>query len=188
MAKSRFIQSTFVSGALSPLLKGRIDLQQYYQGAETARNVVIVPQGGLKRRPGTEFIAQTTRNLVSFPYTGTMPNGGTPSVLYGNDATTTSTTVAIGTTNDYVVVKADKGPTNVAKIEFIDIRQISLSSGTSDEFKVQYSTDDVTYTDAGDVLLFGTSPQGILGGIFKGGLFGLGGNQCLLIINQIIWP
>jgi len=56
MAKSRFIQSTFVSGALSPLLKGRIDLQQYYQGVETARNVVIVPQGGMKRRAGTEYI------------------------------------------------------------------------------------------------------------------------------------
>jgi len=159
MAKSRFIQNNFVSGELSPLLRGRIDLQQYYQGCETADNVVIVPQGGLRRRPGTEFIAQTTRNLVSFAYTGTMPNGGTASVLYGNDATTTSTTVAIGTTNDYVVVKADKGATNVAKIEFIDIRQISLSSGTSTEFKVQYSTDDVTYTDAGDVPLIGTSPQ-----------------------------
>ena len=159
MAKSRFIQNNFVSGELSPLLRGRIDLQQYYQGCETADNVVIVPQGGLRRRPGTEFIAQTTRNLVSFSYSGTMPNGGTPSVLYSDDTTTTSTTVAIGTTNDYVVVKADKGPTNVAKIEFIDIRQISLSSGTSDEFKVQYSTDDVTYTDAGDVPLIGTSPQ-----------------------------
>ena len=159
MAKTRFIQNNFVSGELSPLLRGRIDLQQYYQGCEIADNVVIVPQGGLRRRPGTEFIAQTTRNLVSFPYTGTMPNGGTASVLYGNDATTTSTTVAIGTTNDYVVVKADKGATNIAEIEFIDIRQISLSSGTSTEFKVQYSSDDVTYTDAGDVPLIGTSPQ-----------------------------
>jgi hypothetical protein len=159
MAKTRYIQSNFVSGELSPLLKGRIDINQYYQAAETASNVVIVPQGGLRRRPGTEFIAETTRNLVSFPYTGTMPNGGTASVLYGNDATTTSTTVAIGTTNDYVVVKADKGATNIADIEFIDIRQISLSSGTSTEFKVQYSSDDVTYTDAGDVPLIGTSPQ-----------------------------
>ena len=159
MAKTRYIQSNFVSGELSPLLKGRIDINQYYQAAETASNVVIVPQGGLRRRPGTEFIAETTRNLVSFPYTGTMPNGGTPSVLYGNDATTTSTTTPIGTTNDYVVVKADKGATNIAEIEFIDIRQISLSSGTSTEFKVQYSADDVTYTDAGNVPLIGTSPQ-----------------------------
>ena len=159
MAKTRYIQSNFVSGELSPLLKGRIDINQYYQAAETASNVVIVPQGGLRRRPGTEFIAETTRNLVSFPYTGTMPNGGTPSVLYSDDTTTTSTTVAIGTTNDYVVIKADKGATNIADIEFIDIRQISLSSGTSTEFKVQYSSDDVTYTDAGDVPLIGTSPQ-----------------------------
>ena len=159
MAKSRFIQNNFVSGELSPLLRGRIDLQQYYQGCETADNVVIVPQGGLRRRPGTEFIAQTTRNVISFPYTGTMPNGGTASVLYSNDATTTSTTTPIGTTNDYVVVKADKGASNIADIEFIDIRQISLSSGTSTEFKVQYSADDVTYTDAGDVPLIGTSPQ-----------------------------
>ena len=159
MAKTRYIQSSFVSGELSPLLKGRIDINQYYQAVETASNVVIVPQGGMRRRPGTEFIAQTTRNLVSFAYTGTMPNGGTASVLYGNDTTTTSTTTPIGTTNDYVVVKADKGATNIAEIEFIDIRQISLSSGTSTEFKVQYSADDVTYTDAGNVPLIGTSPQ-----------------------------
>jgi len=159
MAKSRFIQNNFVSGELSPLLRGRTDLQQYYQGCQTADNVVIVPQGGLRRRPGTEFIAATTRNLVPHPYTGTMPNGGTPSVLASNDATTTSTTTPIGTTNDYVVIKADRGASNLAETEFVDIRRISLSSGTSDEFKVQYSADDVTYTDAGDVPLIGTNPQ-----------------------------
>ena len=159
MAKTRFIQSSFVSGELSPLLKGRIDINQYYQAVETADNVVIVPQGGMKRRPGTEFIAATTRNLVPHSYTGTMPNGGTPSTLASNDGTTTSTTTPIGTTNDYVVIKADRGASNVAETEFVDIRRISLSSGTSDEFKVQYSSDDVTYTDAGDVPLIGTNPQ-----------------------------
>ncbi len=160
MAKTRFIQSSFVSGELSPLLKGRIDINQYYQAVETAENVVIVPQGGMKRRPGTEFIAQTIRNLVNWAYTGSMPNGGNPSILEGvSDTTTTSTTVAIGTTNDYVVIKGDRGATNVAETEFVDIRRISLSSGTSTEFKVQYSADDVTYTDAGDVPLIGTSPQ-----------------------------
>ena len=159
MAKTRFIQSNFVSGEISPLLKGRTDINQYYQAVETANNVVIVPQGGLRRRPGTEFIAQTTRNLVPHPYTGTMPNGGTASTLASNDATTTSTTTPIGTTNDYVVIKADRGASNIAVTEFVDIRRISLSSGTSDEFKVQYSADDVTYTDAADVPLIGTNPQ-----------------------------
>lgn len=160
MAKTRFIQSSFVSGELSPLLKGRIDINQYYQAVETADNVVIVPQGGMRRRPGTEFIAQTTRNLVNWAYTGSMPNGGNPSVLESpTDSPTTSTTVAIGTTDDYVVIKADRGATNVAETEFVDIRQISLSTGTSTEFKVQYSADDVTYTDGGNVPLIGTNPQ-----------------------------
>jgi len=161
MAKTRFIQSSFVSGELSPLLKGRIDINQYYQAVETAENVVIVPQGGMKRRPGTEFITQTTRNLANWAYTGSMPNGGNPSILEGvSDTTTTSTTVPIGTTDNYVVIKADRGATNVSETEFVDIRQISISAGnTSDEFKIQYSSDDVTYTDAGDVPLIGANPQ-----------------------------
>ena len=53
MAKSRFLQNNFVSGELSPLLRGRTDINQYYQGLQTAKNVVLVPQGGVKRRPGT---------------------------------------------------------------------------------------------------------------------------------------
>lgn len=159
MAKSRFIQSSFVSGELSPLLKGRTDINQYYQAVETADNVVIVPQGGMKRRPGTEFIAATTRALVAHSYTGTMPNGGTASTISGNDTTTTSTTTAIGTTNNYVVIHADRGASNVAETEFVDIRRISLSSGTSDEFKVQYSADDTNWTNAGSLPLIGTGPQ-----------------------------
>ena len=161
MAKTRFIQSSFVSGELSPLLKGRTDINQYYQAVETADNVVIVPQGGMKRRPGTEFIAETTRALVNWAYTGSMPNGGNPSVLESiSDSPTTSTTVPIGTTNNYVVIKADRGASNTAKTEFVDIRQISISAGnTSDEFKIQYSSDDVTYTDAADVPLIGSNPQ-----------------------------
>ena len=158
MAKTRFIQSSFVSGEVSPLLKGRIDINQYYQAVETADNVVIVPQGGLRRRPGTEFIAECVKGITKMSPTYTMPNGGTASVLNDDDdTTTTSTTTAIGTNDPYVVAKMDLSSDQA--IKFIDIRQISLSSGTSTEFKVQYSTDDVTYTDAEDVALIGTNPQ-----------------------------
>ena len=58
MAKSTFFQSSFVSGELSPLLKGRVDLDQYYQGVQKGEDVLIVPQGGLKRRPGSEVVAE----------------------------------------------------------------------------------------------------------------------------------
>ena len=158
MAKTRFIQSSFVSGELSPLLKGRIDINQYYQAVETAENVVIVPQGGMRRRPGTEFISECVKGISKKSPTYTMPNGGNTSVLNdGNDATTTSTTTPIGTTDPYVVAKMDL--LTDLPMKFIDLRQISLSAGTSSQFKVQYSTDDVTYTDAASVPLLGTNPQ-----------------------------
>jgi hypothetical protein len=158
MAKSRFIQNNFVSGELSPLLRGRTDLQQYYQACETADNVVIVPQGGLRRRPGTEFIGECVKGISKMSPTYTMPNGGTTSVLNdGDDTTTTSTTAGIGTTNPYVVAKMDL--LSAQAIEFVDVRRISLSSGTSTQFKVQYSSDDVTYIDAATISLIGTNPQ-----------------------------
>ena len=70
MAKSKFLQSSFVSGELSPLLKGRVDLDQYYQGMETAENVLIVPQGGLKRRAGTQHVDTAENIIAPFIFSG----------------------------------------------------------------------------------------------------------------------
>lgn len=53
--KTRFVQNNFLSGELSPLLYGNTSLQQYYNGLQKAENVVIVPQGGVKRRAGLAF-------------------------------------------------------------------------------------------------------------------------------------
>ena len=52
------VQTNFTSGELDPKLRARIDLQQYYNGLESAQNIVIQPQGGFKRRPGTKYIAE----------------------------------------------------------------------------------------------------------------------------------
>ena len=59
------VQSTLNRGELDPKVIGRIDLEQYYQGAETAENVVCIPQGGLAKRPGQEYIG--TALEVEFP-------------------------------------------------------------------------------------------------------------------------
>ena len=158
MAKSRFIQSSFVSGELSPLLKGRVDINQYYQAAETADNVVIVPQGGMRRRPGTEFIAESDDNYNTPTYIATMPNGGANGIVNSmQDNLITNTTTPVGTTNNYVVVHADLSTAQT--IKWIDIRRIALSSGTSTEFKVQYSTNNTSWSDASDVPQIGGSDQ-----------------------------
>lgn len=50
------IQSNFTTGELDPLLRARVDLQQYNNALAKATNVVIQPQGGMRRRPGTKHI------------------------------------------------------------------------------------------------------------------------------------
>ena len=45
------------AGELSPRMKGRTDFDKYFNGCDTLLNMVVMPQGGATRRPGTRFIA-----------------------------------------------------------------------------------------------------------------------------------
>jgi hypothetical protein len=47
-----FLQSNLSGGELAPALHARTDIDKYNNSVATAKNVVIVPQGGLRRRPG----------------------------------------------------------------------------------------------------------------------------------------
>lgn len=51
-------QSSMNRGELDPLLVGRIDLQAYYNGLATAENVLSIPQGGVKKRAGFEYLGE----------------------------------------------------------------------------------------------------------------------------------
>lgn len=57
---ARFVDFTtnFSTGELDPLLRARVDLQQYGNALSKATNVLIQPQGGLRRRPGTKHILE----------------------------------------------------------------------------------------------------------------------------------
>lgn len=73
------IQTDFASGAIDPLLRSRIDLKQFYSGLQTADNVFVLPQGGVKRRDGLKFVAelpsaaapQNGVRLISFEFSTT---------------------------------------------------------------------------------------------------------------------
>jgi len=69
---SRFIdfQTNFSTGELDPLLRARVDLQQYANALAKATNVVIQPQGGMRRRAGSKHILE-------------LPNSSTPSAANG---------------------------------------------------------------------------------------------------------
>jgi len=70
MARFVDFQTNFVTGELDPLLRARIDLQQYQNALAKATNVVIQPQGGMRRRPGLKHIFE-------------LPNTSTPSAGNG---------------------------------------------------------------------------------------------------------
>jgi len=59
-------QTNFSVGELDPLLRARTDLQQYQNALEEATNVIIQPQGGLRRRDGLKFIDDFGSSFTSF--------------------------------------------------------------------------------------------------------------------------
>lgn len=63
------LQSGFTSGELDPQLRSRTDVAAYYNGAAKLRNVLVIPQGAVKRRPGLEFITTVpTGSIQMIPF------------------------------------------------------------------------------------------------------------------------
>lgn len=56
MARIRVPLNNFERGEVSPSMTSRTDLNVYIQSAEKCRNFFLMAEGGVRRRPGTEFI------------------------------------------------------------------------------------------------------------------------------------
>lgn len=59
MGKQNSIQTSWTKGEISPLARGRVDVNLYANGAETIENLIVRPQGPLFRRSGTKYVAST---------------------------------------------------------------------------------------------------------------------------------
>lgn len=68
MARYTQFQTNFSVGELDPLLRARTDLEQYANGLESAKNVIIHPQGGATRRPGLKTITQLYDNPAAVEF------------------------------------------------------------------------------------------------------------------------
>ncbi len=145
--RTRSIQQAFNSGVLDEQLLGRIDVDQYRSGCRQATNILTLPQGPARRRPGNKFIEQMPGVLTQNATVPTMPRGGTAANIHDNDpATETTTTTNIGVLDPYVVAHYDLGA--AVAVKFVDVTNIRFdASGTSSEFKIQWSTDDAAWND-----------------------------------------
>ena len=51
-------QSSFAGGEISPNVYSRVDIAKYGVSLETISNMLVMPQGGVTRRPGTRYVAE----------------------------------------------------------------------------------------------------------------------------------
>ena len=59
MPRITLIQTNFTAGELSPRMRGRVDIARYANGADLIENGWPLVHGGIKRRDGTLFCAET---------------------------------------------------------------------------------------------------------------------------------
>lgn len=145
MSRVTVYQSDFSGGALDPLLLGRIDIEQYKRGLEEAKNVVVLPQGGFERRPGTRFMLDLTSHLGS----GITSSQGIRLIPF-----------EFSTTQSYMLafVKNSTGSSNnVRMFVFANKVQITGINGGSDAYlQVSMGNIDLSklnYTQSADTLI-----------------------------------
>jgi len=155
MGKFTTIQQRFTQGEIDPAMIARDDVDKYYGALATACNILTLPQGGFKRRPGLQHIDRvlggSLTKIDGGSITETAPNGGTASNASDqNDGTSLITTTTIGTTNPYVVVHYDLG--SLQDLGTLYLYGFALSAGSSDEFFLQASTNNSVWFDAGEAI------------------------------------
>jgi hypothetical protein len=64
MARSAPALSAFTAGEISPRLEARITLEKYREGLSDLTNMVVMPHGGVTRRPGMEFLGEVKNSAV----------------------------------------------------------------------------------------------------------------------------
>ncbi|MGB0817415.1 MAG: hypothetical protein ACPGQQ_00820 [Candidatus Puniceispirillaceae bacterium] len=163
MPRFTTIQQRFTQGELDPAMLARDDIDQYYGALATAQNILTLPQGGFKRRPGLEHIDRvlggSLTKIGGGSITETAPNGGT--AANGSDqnaGTSVTTTTNISTTDGYVVLHYDLASAQDIGVLYLYAFALTVS-GTSDEFFLQVSTDNSAWTTVGEALEISTTAK-----------------------------
>ena len=71
MRRSTSIISNMSSGEVSPKIAARLDLAQYQNSCRTIQNGIVIPQGGVEKRPGTYFVGEvkdSTQPTFLYPF------------------------------------------------------------------------------------------------------------------------
>lgn len=134
----RFVDfvTNFSTGELDPLLRARVDLQSYGNALAKATNVLIQPQGGLRRRPGT-------KHTLELPNTGTESAGNGVRLVPFQFSVTDSYMLCFTHQRMHVI----KAGAVIANINSSGNNYLAISALTSD------MVDDICWTQSADTLI-----------------------------------
>ena len=172
MARVSTILTNFRSGAFSPRLEGRVDLQKYNEAAQTLTNMLTFPQGGVTRRTGS-YYAGTSKDggkvrLIHFEFSDVqayvLEFGANYIRIYRDGGIVTETQkdiTAATSANPVVITSAGHGYsngdrifiTNVGGMVELNNREFTVANKTTDTFELSGidGTGFTTYTSGGKV-------------------------------------
>ena len=155
MARVSSIITNFRAGEISPRLEGRIDLQKYNEAVKELENMIVFPQGGVTRRPGT-YYAGTTKDggqvrLINFEFSDTqayvLEFGNNYIRIYKDGGLVTAATTAISAitkANPAVVTSNSHGMSNgdrvfitsVVGMTEVNNREFTVAGATTNTFQL----------------------------------------------------
>jgi hypothetical protein len=135
MARFVNVQTNFSSGELDPLLRARVDLPAHANGLEEATNVIVQPQGGVRRRPGSKYI-------MSLPNTST-ESAGNGTRLVPFEFSTSDSYMLCFTHNRMYVFKAGAQvmDLNGGTVDYLDTSSYGLTGARLSEVNWTQSAD-----------------------------------------------
>jgi len=170
MARVSTIVTNFQSGEFSPRLEGRIDLQKYSSGTQELTNMLVFPQGGVTRRPGT-YYAGTSKDggkvrLIPFEFSDEQAyilefganyirffkDGGILTETVKNITAITKANPAVATSNSHGFSNGDRVfISGVVGMTEVNNREFTVAGATTNTFELSgiNSSAFTTYSSGG---------------------------------------
>ncbi len=151
MATRRITQNSFNTGQLGPFMDGRVDSQLYKTGLEECENMLLLPQGGMQKRKGFQYISAD-------PDSSTTPDGSTALTTNGFHLQSRLIPFRFSDGQEYIIVIEPKTDSVEAQMHIFyqDTRVAHLTNGSGGNI-FPFTTDqlaDVRFTQSFDVMIF----------------------------------
>ena len=152
MTTRRITQNSYNTGQLGPFMDGRVDSQLYKTGLEECTNMLLLPQGGMQKRKGFQYISAD-------PDASTTPDGSTSLTTAGFHASSRLIPFRFSDGQEYIIVleptDSDAGTTAEMHIFYQDTRVAHLTHGVGGQVFPITTAEiaDVRFTQSFDVMI-----------------------------------